>query len=239
MMDVLLEVKDLAVSYGSIKAVKGIDLVVGKGEIVCLIGANGAGKTTALKAIAGLLPISGGSVHFNGQALTRKPAFEIARSGLNLVPEGRGVFPRMSVAENLMMGAYARNDGQGVRQDMDRVYELLPRLAERREQKAGLLSGGEQQMLALGRAMLSRPLLLMLDEPSMGLAPILVQTVFNIIGEIAATGVTLFLIEQNVHLALKTAHRGYVMDGGQIILSASAATLAADPAVQAAYLGDF
>jgi branched-chain amino acid transport system ATP-binding protein len=170
-MDALLEVKDLAVSYGSIKAVKDIDLVVGKGEIVCLIGANGAGKTTTLKAIAGLLPMSSGSVHFNGQALTRKPAFEIARSGLNLVPEGRGVFPRMSVAENLMMGAYARSDGQAVRQDLNRVYELLPRLAERREQKAGLLSGGEQQMLALGRAMLSRPLLWMLDEPSRGLSP--------------------------------------------------------------------
>jgi branched-chain amino acid transport system ATP-binding protein len=238
MMDALLEVKGLAVSYGSIKAVKGIDLVVGIGEIVCLIGANGAGKTTTLKAIAGLLPMSSGSVHFNGEALTRKPAFEIARSGLNLVPEGRGVFPRMSVAENLMMGAYARSDGQAVRQDLNRVYELLPRLAERREQKAGLLSGGEQQMLALGRAMLSRPKLLMLDEPSMGLSPIMVRTVFNIIGEIAASGVTLFLVEQNAYLALKTAHRGYVMDGGQIILANTATRLAEDPAVKAAYLGD-
>ncbi|MGA7178856.1 MAG: ABC transporter ATP-binding protein [Thiobacillaceae bacterium] len=234
----MLEVRDLAVSYGSIKAVKGIDLTVGKGEIVCLIGANGAGKTTTLKAIAGLLPLSSGSVHFNGESLTRKPAFEIARSGLNLVPEGRGVFPRMTVAENLMMGAYARTDGRAVNQDLSRVYELLPRLAERREQKAGLLSGGEQQMLALGRAMLSRPRLLMLDEPSMGLSPIMVRTVFNIIREIAASGVTLFLIEQNAHLALQTAQRGYVMDSGQIILANAAALLAEDAAVKAAYLGE-
>jgi branched-chain amino acid transport system ATP-binding protein len=237
-MGALLEVKGLAVSYGSIKAVKGIDLTVGEGEIVCLIGANGAGKTTTLKAIAGLLPASSGSMHFAGQSLTRKPAFEIARLGLNLVPEGRGVFPRMTVVENLLMGAYARGDALAVKRDLNKVYDLLPRLAERREQKAGLLSGGEQQMLALGRAMLSRPRLLMLDEPSMGLAPMLVQSVFGMIREIAASGVTLFLVEQNAHLALQTANRGYVMDGGQINLADSAAALAADPAVRAAYLGE-
>ncbi len=237
-MGALLEVKGLMVSYDSIKAVKGIDLTVDEGETVCLIGANGAGKTTTLKAIAGLLPVSGGSVRFAGLPLTRKPAFEIARLGLNLVPEGRGVFPRMTVMENLLMGAYGRTDGQAVKRDLNKVCELLPRLAERREQKAGLLSGGEQQMLALARAMLSRPRLLMLDEPSMGLAPMLVQTVFGIIREIATSGVTLLLVEQNAHVALKTAPRGYVMDSGQIMLAATAATLAADPAVKAAYLGE-
>lgn len=237
-MGALLEIKGLVVSYGSIKAVKGIDLTVGEGEIVCLIGANGAGKTTTLKAIAGLLPISAGSVHFASQPLTRKPAFEIARLGLNLVPEGRGVFPRMTVTENLLMGAYARTDGQAIKRDLIKVCDLLPRLAERREQKAGLLSGGEQQMLALARAILSRPRLLMLDEPSMGLAPMLVQTIYNIIREIVDSGVTLLLVEQNAHLALKTAQRGYVMDGGQIMLAGSAVTLAADPAVRTAYLGE-
>ncbi len=239
MMEALLEVRGLSVSYGSIKAVKSIDLRVNQGEVVCLIGANGAGKTTLVKAIAGLLPASAGSVHFCGQSVTRKAAFEIARAGLRLVPEGRGVFPRMSVAENLMMGAYARTDAGAVRQDMARVYDLLPRLAERQEQKAGLLSGGEQQMLALGRAMLSRPQLLMLDEPSMGLAPIMVQSVFAIIKEIARSGVTLFLIEQNARLALRAANRGYVMDAGEIALTGRAADLAADPAVNAAYLGEF
>ncbi|HYP68482.1 MAG TPA: ABC transporter ATP-binding protein [Thiobacillaceae bacterium] len=237
-MGMQLEIRGLTVFYGSIKAVKGIDLRVGEGEIVCLIGANGAGKTTTLKAIAGLLPISAGSVHFAGQALTRKPAFEIARLGLNLVPEGRGVFPRMTVTENLLMGAYARSDAQAVKRDLDKVCDLLPRLAERRAQKAGLLSGGEQQMLALARAMLSRPRMLMLDEPSMGLAPMLVQTVFGIIREIAASGVTLLLVEQNAHLALQTAQRGYVMDGGQILVADSAAALKTDPSVSAAYLGE-
>ena len=237
-MAALLDIKGLSVSYGSIKAVKGIDLSVGEGEIVCLIGANGAGKSTTLKAIAGLLPLTAGSVHFAGQSLIRRPAHEIARSGLSLVPEGRGVFPRMTVTENLLMGAYARTDGQEVRRDLDRVCDLLPRLAERREQKAGLLSGGEQQMLVLARAMLARPRLLMLDEPSMGLAPMLVQTVFGIIREIAASGVTLLLVEQNAHLALKTAHRGYVMDSGQIMLSDSATALAANSAIKTVYLGE-
>jgi branched-chain amino acid transport system ATP-binding protein len=239
MMEALLEVRGLSVSYGSIKAVKSIDLTVNQGEVVCLIGANGAGKTTLVKAIAGLLPASAGSVHFSGQSVTRKAAFEIARAGLRLVPEGRGVFPRMSVAENLMMGAYARTDAGAVAQDMARVYDLLPRLAERQDQKAGLLSGGEQQMLALGRAMLSRPQLLMLDEPSMGLAPMMVQSVFAIIKEIARSGVTLFLIEQNARLALQAADRGYVMDAGDIALTGRATDLAADPAVNAAYLGEF
>jgi branched-chain amino acid transport system ATP-binding protein len=238
MSDPLLEIKALDVSYGSIHAVKGINIEVRRGEIVCLIGANGAGKTTTLKAIAGLLPTSGGSIHFQGKPLTRKPAHEIARAGLSLVPEGRGVFPRMTVAENLLMGAYARTDKQQIAQDMERVYHLLPRLAERREQKAGLLSGGEQQMLALGRAMLARPQLLMLDEPSMGLSPIMVRTVFDIIREIAASGVTLFLVEQNAHIALNISHRGYVMDGGGVILADNASSLAANPAVRTAYLGE-
>jgi branched-chain amino acid transport system ATP-binding protein len=238
MSDPLLEIKTLDVSYGSIHAVKGINIEVRRGEIVCLIGANGAGKTTTLKAIAGLLPTSGGSIHFQGKPLTRKPAHEIARAGLSLVPEGRGVFPRMTVAENLLMGAYARTDKQQIAQDMERVYHLLPRLAERREQKAGLLSGGEQQMLALGRAMLARPQLLMLDEPSMGLSPIMVRTVFDIIREIAASGVTLFLVEQNAHIALNISHRGYVMDGGGVILADNASSLAANPAVRTAYLGE-
>jgi branched-chain amino acid transport system ATP-binding protein len=238
MSDPLLEIKALDVSYGSIHAVNGINIEVRRGEIVCLIGANGAGKTTTLKAIAGLLPTSGGSIHFQGKPLTRKPAHEIARAGLSLVPEGRGVFPRMTVAENLLMGAYARTDKQQIAQDMERVYHLLPRLAERSEQKAGLLSGGEQQMLALGRAMLARPQLLMLDEPSMGLSPIMVRTVFDIIREIAASGVTLFLVEQNAHIALNISHRGYVMDGGGVILADNASSLAANPAVRTAYLGE-
>ena len=237
-MSALLSVKNLSVAYGGIHAVRELRLEVAPGEMVCLIGANGAGKTTTLKALGGLLAPHGGSVHFDGQSITRLPAHEIARRGLALVPEGRGVFPRMSVAENLLMGAYARNDRAAIARDLDQVYALLPRLTERRAQLAGLLSGGEQQMLALGRAMMARPRLLLLDEPSMGLAPLMVQAVFDIIRRIAADGVAVLLIEQNAHLALKTCARGYVLENGVVTLSGPAAELAANPAVRQAYLGE-
>ena len=237
-MSALLSVKNLSVAYGGIHAVRELGLEVAPGEMVCLVGANGAGKTTTLKALCGLLAPHGGSVHFDGQSITRLPAHEIARRGLALVPEGRGVFPRMSVAENLLMGAYARNDRAAIARDLDQVYALLPRLTERRAQLAGLLSGGEQQMLALGRAMMARPRLLLLDEPSMGLAPLMVQAVFDIIRRIAADGVAVLLIEQNAHLALKTCARGYVLENGVVTLSGPAAELAANPAVRQAYLGE-
>lgn len=237
-MTALLEISRLSVAYGGIQAVRELSLDVAPGEMVCLIGANGAGKTTTLKAVSGLLAPHGGSVHFDGQSITRLPAHEVARLGLTLVPEGRGVFPLMSVAENLMMGAYARRDRAGIARDVEQVYALLPRLTERRAQLAGLLSGGEQQMLALGRAMMARPRLLLLDEPSMGLAPLMVQGVFDIIRRIAADGVAVLLIEQNAHLALKTCARGYVLENGVVTLSGAAAELAANPAVRQAYLGD-
>ncbi|MDT3706003.1 MAG: ABC transporter ATP-binding protein [Thiobacillus sp.] len=237
-MSVLLEVSQLSVAYGGIQAVRDLSLEVAPGEMVCLIGANGAGKTTTLKAISGLIAPQAGSVMFDGRALTRLPAHEVARRGLALVPEGRGVFPRMSVAENLLMGAYIRDDRAAIARDLDQVYALLPRLTERRTQPAGLLSGGEQQMLVLGRAMMARPRLLLLDEPSMGLAPLMVQAVFDIIRQIAAGGVAVLLVEQNAHLALKTCARGYVLENGMITLSGDAAGLAADPAVRRAYLGE-
>jgi len=237
-MSALLAVSQLSVAYGGIQAVRELSLEVAPGEMVCLIGANGAGKTTTLKAISGLLAPHSGSVYFDGHLLTGLPAHEVARRGLALVPEGRGVFPRMSVAENLMMGAYTRNDRAAIAHDLDQVYALLPRLTERRAQLAGLLSGGEQQMLALGRAMMARPRLLLLDEPSMGLAPLMVQAVFDIIRRIAAGGVAVLLIEQNAHLALKTCARGYVLETGAITLSGNATELAANPAVRHAYLGE-
>jgi len=234
----LLAVSQLAVAYGGIQAVRDLSLEVAPGEMVCLVGANGAGKTTTLKAISGLIAPQAGSVQFDGQALTRLPAHEVARRGLALVPEGRGVFPRMSVVENLMMGAYTRRDRAAIASDLDQVYALLPRLTERRTQLAGLLSGGEQQMLALGRAMMARPRLLLLDEPSMGLAPLMVRAVFDIIRQIAAGGVAVLLIEQNAHLALKTCARGYVLENGVVTLSGMSAELAANPAVRQAYLGE-
>jgi branched-chain amino acid transport system ATP-binding protein len=237
-MSALLTVSQLAVAYGGIQAVRDLSLEVAPGEMVCLIGANGAGKTTTLKAISGLIAPQAGSVQFDGKALTRLPAHEVARRGLALVPEGRGVFPRMSVAENLMMGAYSRRDRAAIARDLDQVHALLPRLTERRTQLAGLLSGGEQQMLALGRAMMARPRLLLLDEPSMGLAPLMVQAVFDIIRQIAAGGVAVLLIEQNAHLALKTCARGYVLENGVVTLSGMSAELAANPAVRQAYLGE-
>ena len=236
-MSTLLEIRNLNVAYGGIRAVRELNLEVDDGEMVCLIGANGAGKTSMLKAISGLLPAGGGAIRFDGQTISGLPPHVIAQRGLTLVPEGRGIFPRMSVAENLLMGAYHRRDAE-IRQDNERIYALLPRLAERRHQIAGLLSGGEQQMLALGRAMMARPRMLLLDEPSMGLAPLMVQAVFEIIKEIAARGVSIFLIEQNAHLALKTCSRGYVMENGCITLTDTASSLAANPAVRQAYLGE-
>ena len=217
---------------------KGIDLSVGQGELVTLIGANGAGKSTTLKALAGLLRPAAGSIHYNGADITARPAFELVRRGLALVPEGRGVFGRLTVEENLAMGAYSRRDPAGIAADRDRVYGLLPRLAERRRQPGGTLSGGEQQMLALGRALMSRPRMLLLDEPSMGLAPLIVQTIFETIRTIAAEGVTLLLVEQNAKLALETCHRGYVMESGLIALADETSRLLVNPQVRQAYLGE-
>ncbi|MEK7815444.1 MAG: ABC transporter ATP-binding protein [Pseudomonadota bacterium] len=232
-----LEARALEVSYGQIKAVKGIDIEVKQGELVCLIGANGAGKTTALKALSGMLAPSSGEIRFEGKKITGTPSHELVRSGIALVPEGRGIFGRLTVAENLRLGAYARRDRAGIQSDLDRAYGLFPRLAERRSQLAGTLSGGEQQMLAIGRALMSRPRLLLLDEPSMGLAPILVQKIFEIIRKIAAEGVTLLLVEQNAKLALEVSHRGYVLESGRVALADTAAALLANPRVRQAYLG--
>jgi len=234
----LLEVRNLHVSYGGINAVKGIDLEVKAGERVTLIGANGAGKTTTLKALAGLLRPAAGSIHYNGDDITARPAHELVRLGLALVPEGRGVFGRLTVEENLAMGAYSRRDRARISTDLERAYGLLPRLAERRRQLAGTLSGGEQQMLAIGRALMSRPRLLLLDEPSMGLAPLMVQKIFETIRAIVAEGATLLLVEQNAKLALEACHRGYVMESGRIALSGGARELLANPQVRQAYLGE-
>jgi branched-chain amino acid transport system ATP-binding protein len=233
----LLEVRDLRVAYGNILAVKGISFEVRQGETVCLIGANGAGKTTTLKALARLLPASG-VIHYDGHSILHRSAHTLIGAGLALVPEGRGIFARLTVAENLGMGAYARRDRAEVAADLDRVYDLLPRLKERAKQVAGTLSGGEQQMLSLGRALMSRPKLLLLDEPSMGLAPIMVQKVFEVIQSIAAQGVTILLVEQNARLALSVATRGYVMESGLVTLTDAAAALLTNPKVREAYLGE-
>jgi branched-chain amino acid transport system ATP-binding protein len=232
----LLEVKGLEVRYGGIRAVKGIDLAVGEGELVCLIGANGAGKTSALKAICGL-HARGGHVTYAGHALEGLPVFELPRRGLVMVPEGRGVFAQLTVEENLAMGAFARRDAD-VQADLARQYASFPRLKERRKQSAGTLSGGEQQMLAIGRALMSRPKMLLLDEPSMGLAPLMVAKIFDIVREVAARGVTILLVEQNAKLALELAHRGYLMESGNITLADEAKKLLADPKVREAYLGE-
>jgi branched-chain amino acid transport system ATP-binding protein len=233
----LLEVKGLEVRYGGIRAVKGIDLEVRSRELVTLIGANGAGKTTTLKAIAGLLKPSAGRVRYSDRDVTGTPSCDLVPLGIALVPEGRGVFGRLTVEENLAMGAYVRRDA-GILTDFDRSYALFPRLAERRRQLAGTLSGGEQQMLAIARALMSRPKLLLLDEPSMGLAPLMVQRIFETIRTVAAEGVTLLLVEQNAKLALELCHRGYVMESGAIVLSAPAAELLVNPDVRRAYLGE-
>jgi branched-chain amino acid transport system ATP-binding protein len=234
----LLELRSLKVAYGGIQAVKGIDLVVRQRELVCLIGANGAGKTTTLKGITGLQPVKSGTIHYDGQDITGKPACVLVRRGLSMVPEGRGVFGGLSIEENLAMGAYTRNDRAAIRADVERVYGLFPRLKERRTQTAGTLSGGEQQMLAMGRAMMSLPKLLLLDEPSMGLAPLMVQKVFETVLAIAGEGVTILLIEQNAKLALEVSDRGYVMESGELTLSGDAKALLSDPKVRAAYLGE-
>lgn len=233
----MLEVKDLHVSYGGIAAVKGISFEVAAGETVCLIGANGAGKTTTLKALARLLPARG-TLRYGGHSILQRPAHELIGAGMTLVPEGRGVFARLTVAENLDMGAYCRDDRAEIAADLDRVYAMLPRLKERAQQLAGTLSGGEQQMLAIGRALMSRPRLLLLDEPSMGLAPLMVQKVFEVIRSVAAQGVTILLVEQNARLALSVAARGYVMESGTITLCDTSPALLANPKVRAAYLGD-
>jgi len=234
----LLEVSGLRVSYGGINAVKGVDFTVRAGEMVTLIGTNGAGKTTTLKALTGLLRPSAGSVRYNGEDITAAPIHQRVGMGLALVPEGRGIFARLSVEENLDMGAYSRKGPAEIRNDRDRVYALFPRLAERRRQTGGTLSGGEQQMLAIGRAMMSHPRLLLLDEPSMGLAPLMVQKIFATIRTIAAEGVTVLLVEQNARLALEVCQRGYVMESGEITLHDEAPALLANPQVRLAYLGE-
>jgi branched-chain amino acid transport system ATP-binding protein len=234
----LLELSKLAVSYGGIQAVKGIDLHVDPGELVCLIGANGAGKSTTLKGVCGLQPLKSGTIRYRGEDIGGRPPFELVRRGLAMVPEGRGVFGALTIEENLAMGAYVRHDRGQIAADIERVYGLFPRLKERRRQTAGTLSGGEQQMLAMGRAMMSRPKLLLLDEPSMGLAPLMVQKVFETVLMISAEGTTILLIEQNAKLALEVSNRGYVMESGEITLSGNAKQLLHDPAVRAAYLGE-
>ncbi|WP_034639340.1 ABC transporter ATP-binding protein [Chitinilyticum aquatile] len=234
----LLSVQDLKVAYGGIHAVKGINLEINKGELVALIGANGAGKTTTLKTLVGMVKPAAGSINFDGKDTARMAPYDFVSQGLVLVPEGRGIFPRLTVEENLQMGAYYRNDKADIAHDLARVYDLFPRLKERMKQLAGTLSGGEQQMVAIGRALMSRPKLLLLDEPSMGLAPIIVQKIFEIIRMIAAEGVTMLLIEQNAKLALETANRGYVMESGLITVADDSKTLLANPAIQSAYLGE-
>ena len=234
----MLEVTGLRVAYGGIQAVRSITFHVNEGETVALIGANGAGKTSTLKALSRVIDAVGGDVHFCGEKITRIAAHDVIRRGIALVPEGRGVFPRLTVAENLAMGAFVRNDKAGIAADMEIVFAYFPRLKERIAQLAGTLSGGEQQMLAIGRALMSRPRLLLLDEPSMGLAPIMVQKIFEVIRAVAAQGMTILLIEQNAKLALETSQRGYVMESGEITLSGDAALLLDDPKVRAAYLGE-
>jgi len=233
----LLDIRDLKVAYGGIHAIKGIDLHVAQGELVALIGSNGAGKTTTLKTLAGLLHPSSGHIEYDGKNLKNIAAHQRTAKGIALVPEGRGVFARMTVTENLLMGAYTRRDNNEIAADLERMYGLFQRLAERKEQLAGTLSGGEQQMVAMARALMGRPRLLMLDEPSMGLAPLMVQKIFETITEISALGMSILLVEQNARLALKVAQRGYVMESGAITLSGVAGELLGNEAVQRAYLG--
>ena len=233
----VLEVHELRVSYGGIQAVKGVSFTVGAGELITLIGANGAGKTSTLKAITSLLPWQGRIVYQGGE-LAGLPAHRLLHQGLAMVPEGRGVFTRMSVTENLLMGAYIRDDKAGIAADIERMFGLFPRLKERARQLAGTLSGGEQQMLAMARAMMSQPQLLLLDEPSMGLSPLMVERIFQVVRDISAAGTPILLVEQNARLALQAAHRAYVMDSGLITMSGKAQDLLNDPRVGAAYLGE-
>jgi branched-chain amino acid transport system ATP-binding protein len=240
MSQAVLTVSALKIAYGGIQAVKGIDFEVNQGELVTLIGANGAGKTTTLKAITGTLPDCkvDGHIEYAGQAIKGRSSFQLVRQHLAMVPEGRGVFSRMTIQENLMMGAYTRNDKIGIKADIEKWFSIFPRLSERATQMAGTLSGGEQQMLAMARALMSHPKLLLLDEPSMGLAPIMVEKIFQVVRDISAQGVTILLVEQNAKLALQAAHRAYVMDSGLITITGNARDMLNDPKVQEAYLGE-
>ena len=238
MAKTLLKVTGLKVAYGGIQAVKGVDFEVHEGELVTLIGSNGAGKTTTMKAITGTLQLNGGDIEYLGKSIKGLGAWDLVRQGLAKVPEGRGVFTRMSITENLQMGAHIRDDKPEIAADLDKVFTIFPRLKERRDQLAGTLSGGEQQMLAMGRALMSRPRVLLLDEPSMGLSPIMVDKIFEVVREVYAQGVTVLLVEQNASRALQIADRGYVMESGLITMSGDARVMLSDPRVRAAYLGE-
>lgn len=234
----LLSVNEVKVAYGGIQAVKGVSLEVREGELVSLIGSNGAGKTTTMKAITGLLPLGGGHIQLAGKTIDGQGPWDLVQQGLAMVPEGRGVFTRMTIVENLQMGAYIRDDNAAIAEDIERVFTTFPRLKERRDQLAGTMSGGEQQMLAMGRALMSRPKVLLLDEPSMGLSPIMVDKIFEVIQEVSNQGVTILLVEQNASRALQIADRGYVMESGLITLSGDAHEMLHDPKVREAYLGE-
>ena len=238
MSNTLLSIKGLKVAYGGIEAVKGIDLHVNEGELVTLIGSNGAGKTTTMKVITGTLPILEGDIHYLGQSIRGKGAWDLVKEGLAMVPEGRGVFTRMTILENLQMGAHVRRDQAGIADDLEKMFSLFPRLRERKDQLAGTLSGGEQQMLAVGRALMSRPKVLLLDEPSMGLSPIMVDKIFEVVRDVSARGVTILLVEQNASRALSIADRAYVMESGLVSMDGDAKALLIDPRVRAAYLGE-
>ena len=238
MANTLLKVSGLKVSYGGIKAVKGIDMEVREGELISLIGSNGAGKTTTMKAITGTLPLAGGDIEYLGKSIKGQGPWDLVKQGLAMVPEGRGVFTRMSITENLLMGAYIRNDSAAIADDVEKVFTIFPRLRERKDQLAGTMSGGEQQMLAMGRALMSQPKLLLLDEPSMGLSPIMVDKIFEVVRDVYGQGVTILLVEQNASRALALADRGYVMESGLISMTGSGQDLLSDPKVRAAYLGE-
>ena len=234
----LLKVTGLQVAYGGIQAVKGVDFEVREGELVTLIGSNGAGKTTTMKAITGTLPLAGGDIEYLGKSIRGQGPWDLVQQGLAMVPEGRGVFTRMSIMENLYMGAYIRNDREAIEQDIEKIFAIFPRLKERRDQLAGTMSGGEQQMLAMGRALMSRPKVLLLDEPSMGLSPIMVDKIFEVVQDVFDQGVTVLLVEQNASRALSIANRGYVMESGIITMHGDAKQMLTDPKVRAAYLGE-
>ncbi|MBV8248148.1 MAG: ABC transporter ATP-binding protein [Comamonas sp.] len=235
---VLLQVSGLKVAYGGIQAVKGVDFEVRQGELVSLIGSNGAGKTTTMKAVTRGLPVADGDIFYMGRSIKGKGAWDLVSEGLVMVPEGRGVFARMTITENLLMGAYTRNDKAGIQADIERMFGIFPRLKERKDQLAGTLSGGEQQMLAMARALMSQPKVLLLDEPSMGLSPIMVDKIFEVVSDVYALGVTMVLVEQNASRALALADRGYVMESGLITMSGAGQALLNDPRVRAAYLGE-
>ena len=238
MSTTLLKITGLQVAYGGIKAVKGVDLHVNEGELVTLIGSNGAGKTTTMKAITGSLPLAAGDIEYLGKSIKGKGAWDLVKDGLAMVPEGRGVFARMTIIENLQMGAYIRTDKANIAADMEKMFNIFPRLRERKDQLAGTMSGGEQQMLAMGRALMSRPKVLLLDEPSMGLSPIMVDKIFEVVKDVSGQGVTILLVEQNASRALGIADRGYVMESGSVTMNGDAKELLNDPRVRAAYLGE-